>query len=40
MDVTLTAKEAALRRKFTAMETALSQIQAQGNWLAGQIARL
>jgi len=40
MDVSLAAKEAALRSKFTAMETALSQLQAQGTWLAGQISKL
>jgi flagellar hook-associated protein 2 len=40
MDVRLTAKEAALRAKFTAMETALSQAQSQGNYLSSQISAL
>jgi flagellar hook-associated protein 2 len=40
MDVRLNDREAALRQKFTAMETALSQIQSQGNWLLGQLAQL
>jgi len=40
MDVRLNERETALRQKFTAMETALSQIQSQGNWLMGQLAQL
>ena len=40
MDVFLTQKETALRAKFTAMETALQQMQAQSNWLTGQLSRL
>src|SRR5439155_25654975 len=40
MDVRLTAKEAALRAKFTAMETALSHAQSQGNYLSSQISAL
>jgi flagellar hook-associated protein 2 len=40
MNTVLTQKEATLRAKFTAMETALSQLQSQGSWLAGQLASL
>lgn len=40
MDVTLQQKQDALKRQFTAMETAMSQSQSQGQWLAGQIAGL
>jgi len=39
-DVRLTDKEAALRKQFSDMETALSQLQSQGSWLTGQIAKL
>ncbi|MDX6547598.1 MAG: flagellar hook-associated protein 2, partial [Gaiellales bacterium] len=40
MDVRLTAKEASLRARFTAMETALSAAQSQGSYLTSQIAAL
>jgi flagellar hook-associated protein 2 len=40
MDDRLNLKEQTLRAQFTAMETALSQSQAQGQWLSGQIASL
>jgi flagellar hook-associated protein 2 len=40
MDVRLTAKEAALRARFTAMETALSHAQSQGSYLTSQISAL
>jgi flagellar hook-associated protein 2 len=40
MDSALAAREAAMRQKFTAMETALSQLQSQGTWLSGQLAQL
>jgi flagellar hook-associated protein 2 len=40
IDVRLTAKESQLRAQFTALETALSKAQSQGNWLAGQISAL
>jgi flagellar hook-associated protein 2 len=40
LDVRLDEREKALRAKFTAMETALSQAQQQGNWLAGQLSGL
>jgi flagellar hook-associated protein 2 len=36
----LDAKEARLKASFAAMESALAQAQAQGNWLAGQLAGL
>ena len=34
------AADHACTRQFTALETALSNMQSQGNWLAGQIASL
>ena len=34
----LTIREATLRAQFTAMETALSSLQSQGNWLSQQIS--
>jgi flagellar hook-associated protein 2 len=40
MDARLALREQTLRDQFTAMETALSQSQAQGQWLTGQIAGL
>jgi flagellar hook-associated protein 2 len=40
IDVRLTAKETQLRAQFTALETALSKAQSQGNWLAGQLSAL
>jgi flagellar hook-associated protein 2 len=39
-DVRLNDKETALRTQYTNMETALSQAQSQGSWLASQIAGL
>ncbi len=39
-EVRLDQRERALRRQFTAMESALSQMQSQGNWLAGQLGGL
>lgn len=39
-DVRLQDKEAALRQQFSDMETALSKLQTQGNWLSGQISSL
>ena len=39
-DLRLASKEAALRKQYTAMETALSGAQSQGQWLSGQIAKL
>jgi flagellar hook-associated protein 2 len=40
MDQRLALREQTLRAQFTAMETALSQSQAQGQWLNGQLAAL
>ena len=40
MDVLLQKKQDTLKAQFTAMETALQQSQAQGQWLAGQLAGL
>jgi flagellar hook-associated protein 2 len=39
-DTRLALKEQQYRDQFTALETAMSQAQAQGQWLAGQIASL
>ena len=39
-DTRLAMRRTTLERQFTAMETALSQLQSQGNWLASQIAGL
>ena len=39
-DLRLAAKETALRAQYTRMETALSLVQSQGQWLSGQISRL
>ncbi len=39
-DQRLALKQQTLQAQFTAMETALSQSQSQGQWLAGQIAGL
>ena len=33
----LELRERTLRRQFTGLETALAQLQAQGQWLAGQL---
>src|SRR3954453_14086961 len=40
MDVLLNKKQDTLKAQFTAMETALQASQAQGQWLAGQLAGL
>jgi flagellar hook-associated protein 2 len=40
MDDRLVLKEQTLRAQFAAMESALSQSQAQGQWLSGQLASL
>jgi flagellar hook-associated protein 2 len=39
-DRRLTLRRTALERQFTALETALSQMSSQSNWLAGQLASL
>lgn len=39
-DVRLELRETALRRQFSAMETALGRMQQQGQWLAGQLSSL
>ena len=39
-DVRLAKRKLALTRQFTAMETALSSLQNQSNWLAGQLGSL
>ncbi|GAB3761154.1 flagellar hook-associated protein 2 [Nocardioides ginsengisegetis] len=39
-DGRLELRRTTLTRQFTALETALSSLQSQGNWLAGQIAHL
>lgn len=39
-DNRLTLKEAALKRQFSALETALGQAQTQSSWLASQLSRL
>lgn len=39
-DVRLATRQTALQRQYTAMESALGQLQSQGNWLAGQLAGL
>lgn len=39
-DVRLETRRNALQRQYTAMESALGQLQSQGNWLAGQLAGL
>lgn len=39
-EVRLQLRETTLRRQFTDMETALSNLHAQGNWLAGQLGSL
>lgn len=40
MDIRLAQKEEALRRQFTAMESAIQAAQSQGQWLSGQLASL
>jgi flagellar hook-associated protein 2 len=40
IDQRLSLREAALRQQFTDLETALAQIQSQGQWLSGQLAQL
>ena len=39
-DVRLDAKREALKKQFSAMETALGKLKNQSSWLAGQIASL
>lgn len=39
-DIRLDRKEAALRRQYAALESALGAMQQQGNWLSSQIASL
>ena len=39
-DVRLDKREANYRRTFTSLETALSELQQQSNWLSSQIANL
>ena len=39
-DVRLALKQTTLKRQFSALETALNQMQSQSSWLAGQIAGL
>jgi flagellar hook-associated protein 2 len=39
-DVRLAAREATMRRQFSAMETMLGKLRDQSNWLAGQLASL
>ncbi|MGZ4454361.1 MAG: flagellar filament capping protein FliD [Nocardioides sp.] len=39
-DIRLDLRRTSLQRTYTALETALSSLQSQGNWLAGQIAHL
>ncbi len=39
-DLRLELRRTALTRQFTALETALSQMNSQSNWLAGQINSL
>lgn len=40
MEVRIALRETSLRRRFAAMEAALSTLSAQGNWLAGQVAAM
>lgn len=39
-DLRLELRQATLTRQYTAMETALSRLTSQGNWLAGQLGSL
>ena len=39
-ELRIASRETTIRRQFTAMETALHQLQSQGNWLAGQLGGL
>jgi flagellar hook-associated protein 2 len=36
----LALKQESLQRQFTALETALSQMNSQSNWLSGQLKSL
>jgi len=36
----MTLREQTLKQQFSAMESLLSKMQAQGNWLSGQLAAL
>jgi flagellar hook-associated protein 2 len=40
MDITLNLKQQTLKSQFTAMETAMSASQSQGQWLTGEISKL
>jgi flagellar hook-associated protein 2 len=39
-DTRLTMRQDALKKQYASLETALGQLQSQGNWLAGQISSL
>ncbi|WP_460865635.1 flagellar filament capping protein FliD [Nocardioides pakistanensis] len=39
-DIRLASRRTTLERQFAALETSMSRLQSQGNWLAGQIAGL
>jgi hypothetical protein len=39
-DIRLAKRQTALQARFTAMETALANLQSQVNWLSGRIAEL
>lgn len=39
-EVRLALRETTIRRQFTGLETALAQLQSQGNWLAGQLGSM
>jgi len=40
LEIRMTAKQDALKAQFAGLETALSKVQSEGNWLAGQLAHL
>ena len=40
IDQRLTLREAALRQQYTDLETALSSLQSQQQWLTGQLSSL
>ncbi len=39
-DIRLATRKQALTRQFSSMETSLSSMKNQSNWLAGQLANL
>jgi flagellar hook-associated protein 2 len=39
-DVRLELRQTALKRQFSSLETALSKMQQQSNWLSGQLSGL